>query len=323
MPAPRVSSVDLSVEIGPLTLRNPVLSASGTYGHGLEMCHFTPPERVGGLVSKTVTPNPRGGNPQPRICETEAGLLNSIGLENKGLDHYVEHTLPEVRGADTVIVTNIGGESFEEFVAMAERLDGEDAIDLFEVNLSCPNVQGGKLPFSTEPEKAAEITRAIRAATSKPFSVKLSPNVTRIDELAIAVEEAGATAITAVNTLLGLSVDWRTGKPGLGTVQGGYSGPGMKPVALRCAWECARAVSIPVIGCGGIASASDALEFLVAGCSAVELGTACFADPALPGRLVEELEELLRAAGVERLRDLIGTIRDGRSVKELSCASST
>jgi len=309
-------TMDLSVEIGPLVLRNPVLSASGTFGHGLEMCHFTPPERVGGLVSKTVTPRPRHGNPQPRICETEAGLLNSIGLENKGVEHYREHTLPEVARADTLIVTNIGGESFEEFVRMAEILGEEPAIDAFEVNLSCPNVQGGRLPFSTEPDKARRVTAAIKAVTKKPVFVKLSPNVTRIADMARAVEDAGADAITAVNTLLGLAVDWRTGRPGLGTVQGGYSGPGVKPVALRCAWECARAVSIPVIGCGGISTARDLLEFLVVGCSAAQIGTACFADPALPGRMVDELRGLLADAGVARVRDLIGTIADGRQRAE-------
>ncbi len=303
---------DLAVTLGPLSLRNPVLSASGTYGHGLEMCHFTPPERMGGLVSKTVTLRPRPGNAQPRICETRAGLLNSIGLENKGVENYVETILPDMLGADTVVFTNIGGESVEDFAEIAARLDREPAVDVLEVNLSCPNVQGGKLPFATDPSNAARAVEAVRRATSKPVFAKLSPNVSHIGEMAQAVEQAGATGITAVNTLLGLAVDWRTGKPGLGTVQGGYSGPGIKPVALRCAWECARSVSIPVIGCGGIATAEDVLEFLAAGCGAVELGTACFADPALPGRIVEDLERLLDEAGRASIRSVIGSIRDGR-----------
>jgi len=303
---------DLSVELGPLHLRNPVLTASGTYGHGTEMCQFTPPERIGGLVSKTVTLAPRPGNAPPRICETEAGLLNSIGLENRGLEHYLAHTLPEVARADTVVVTNIGGEAAEEFVELARRLDREDAIDALEVNLSCPNVQGGRLPFGTDPDNAARVIAGVRAATSKPVLAKLSPNVARIADMARAVEEAGAHAITAVNTLLGLAVDWRTGRPGVATVQGGYSGPAVKPVALRCAWECARSVSIPVVGCGGIATADDALEFLVAGCAAVQVGTASFADPALPGRLVEELGARMEESGVARVADLIGTIHDGR-----------
>ncbi len=307
MPTP-----DLSVRLGKLELRNPVLSASGTYGHGLEMREFTPPSALGGWVSKTVTLRPRGGNESPRICETEAGLLNSIGLENRGIDHYLAHTLPEMARADTVVVTNIGGESAEEFVELARRLDPREEVDALEVNLSCPNVQGGRLPFATEPRNAAAVMAAVRAVTGKPLFAKLSPNVHDIGALARAVEEAGADGITAVNTLLGLALDWRTGRPGLATVQGGYSGPALKPVALRCAWECARSVSIPVIGCGGVASARDVLEYLVAGCTAVEIGTACFADPALPGKVVSELERCLQAEGIARLCDLIGTIHDGR-----------
>ncbi len=301
----------LAVRIGPLELRNPVLSASGTFGHGLEMRAFTPPESVGGLVSKTVTVRPRPGNPAPRICETGAGFLNSIGLENKGIDHYVREVLPTMADADTVVVTNIGGESVEEFVQLAERLDGEGAVAMLEVNLSCPNVQGGKLPFATRPEMAEAVIGAVRAATSKPILAKLSPNVSDIAAMARAVEGAGADGVTAVNTLLGMAVDWRTGKPGLGTVQGGYSGPAIKPVALRCAWACARAVSIPVVGCGGIAGVDDALEYLAVGCTAVQVGTSSFSDPGLPGRIAGEMAERLDAAGVAAVTDLVGSIRDG------------
>jgi len=304
--------VELSVRLASLALRNPILSASGTYGHGLEMCHFTPPDRLGGWVSKTVTPRPRPGNPAPRIAETEAGFLNSIGLENKGIDAYVADVLPTMAQADTVVVTNIGGESPDEYVELARRLDGEEAVDALEVNLSCPNVQGGRIPFGTDPENARAVIRAVRAVTAKPIFAKLSPNVTRIEEMAVAVEEGGADGITAVNTVLGMSVDWRTGAPGLATVQGGYSGPAIKPIALRCAWLCARAVSIPVIGCGGIATVDDALEFLVVGCTAVQVGTASFADPALPGRMVTELEERLTERGIGRVDALIGTVQDGR-----------
>jgi dihydroorotate dehydrogenase (NAD+) catalytic subunit len=305
---------DLAIELGPLQLRNPVLTASGTYGHGLEMRHFTPPELLGGWVSKTVTPRPRPGNPAPRICETSAGFLNSIGLENKGIDAYVRDVLPVMAGADTVVVTNVGGESPEEFAELAARLDGEEAVDALEINLSCPNVDGGRLLFSSDAASAARVIAGVRAATRKPIFAKLSPNVSGIGEIAKAVAGAGADGITAVNTLLGLAVDWRSGRPGLATVQGGYSGPAIKPVALRCAWECARSVAIPVIGCGGIGSADDALEYLVVGCAAVQIGTAAFADPALPGRIVRALEERLAAAGIARVRDLIGTIRDGRDL---------
>jgi len=305
-------AVELAIELGPLALKNPILSASGTYGHGLEMCHFTPPERLGAWVSKTVTLRPRPGNPAPRICETRAGFLNSIGLENKGVDAYVRDVLPQMAASGVVVITNVGGESPAEYARMAERLESEPAVHALEVNLSCPNVDGGKLPFATEPAAAARVIEGVRAATSKPIFAKLSPNVSGIGAIAKACEDAGADGITAINTLLGTSVDWRTGKPGLATVQGGYSGPAIKPVALRCAWECARSVTIPVIGCGGIASADDALEFLVAGCSAVQIGTAAFADPALPGRLVLEIEQRLAEAGVARVRELVGTIRDGR-----------
>lgn len=309
-----MSACDLSVRIGSLALRNPVLSASGTYGHGLEMGVFTAAAELGAWVSKTVTLEPRAGNASPRLCETEAGLLNSIGLENRGLEHYLAHTLPVMLGADTVVVTNIGGERVQDFAELARRLDGEAAVDALEVNLSCPNVQGGKLPFATDRALAAEVIRAVRAATHKPIWAKLSPNTAGLSEIARAVEGAGADAITAVNTLLGLALDWRTRRPGLATVQGGYSGPGIKPVALRCAWECARAVAIPVIGCGGIQGAADALEYVVAGCSAVQVGTASFADPGLPGKVARDMASLLAAQGIASVRELCGTIHDGREL---------
>ena len=302
---------DLAVRIGPLELRNPLLSASGTYGHGLEMRHFCPPAAVGGLVSKTVTLRPRAGNRAPRVCETEAGFLNSIGLENRGIDAYLADVLPTLEGADTVVVTNIGGEASHEFVELARRLDECDATDALEINLSCPNVQGGRLVFSTDPHAAAEVVAAVRAVTTKPLFAKLSPNVARIGEIARAVEAAGADAITAINTLLGMSVDWRTRRPGLATIQGGYSGLAVKPVALRCAWECARSVRVPVIGCGGITSAADVLEFLVVGCAAVQVGTASFGDPGLLARLAGEVEALLDDAGIASARELVGSLDTG------------
>ncbi|NUP95892.1 MAG: dihydroorotate dehydrogenase [Planctomycetaceae bacterium] len=299
----------LETSVGPLRLRNPILSASGTFGHGLEMQHFAPPETLGGLVSKTVTLKPRPGNPHPRIAETEAGLLNSIGLENRGIEAYLRDVLPTMANAACAVVTNIGGEKPEDFAAVAALLDSRPEVDALEVNLSCPNVQGGKLPFSTDAKLAESVIRGVRAATKKPLFAKLSPNVTDIGEIARGCEAGGADAITAVNTLLGMSVDWRTGKPGLNTVIGGYSGSGVKPVALRCAYQCARAVKIPVIGCGGIARASDVLEFLVVGCSAVEVGTSCFSDPANLARLAGEIEALLDERGIAELASLIGSVR--------------
>lgn len=310
-----IPMADLSIQLGPLALRNPVMSASGTYGHGLEMQYFSAPETLGALVSKTVTLEPRPGNPAPRIAETEAGFLNSIGLENRGVEHYIEHTLPVVRRANTLVVTNVGGASVKDFVEIAARLEREEGIDALEINLSCPNVDGGKLPFGTVPAMAAEVISSIRKVSSRPLFAKLSPNVTRISEMAIAVESAGAAGITAVNTMLGMGVDWRTGRPALATVQGGYSGVGIKPVALRCAWECAKAVSIPVIGCGGIASARDVLEFLSVGCHGVQIGTASFSNPALLGELALELERLLGEAGFDSIQQVVGNVQDGREPK--------
>jgi len=312
---------DLTVALGPLTLRNPILSASGTFGHGLEMRHFASPSALGGLVSKTVSLLPRPGNPAPRIAETTAGMLNSIGLENRGIESYRRETLPSMATADTLVFTNIGGEAPGEFAELAAMLEEEEAVDALEVNLSCPNVQGGKLPFGTDPAAAEAVIAGVRAASTRPIFAKLSPNVARIGEMARAVEAGGADGITAVNTLLGMGVDWRTRRAAIATVQGGYSGPAIKPVALRCAWECARTVAIPVIGCGGIGSAADVLEFLVAGCTAVEVGTACFSDPGLLGRLAGEVDALLDEAGIDRVDALIGSLRDGREGTEPAALS--
>lgn len=301
---------DLRVTLAGLELRNPILSASGTFGHGLEMQHIVPPAALGGLVSKTVTREPRKGNPMPRIAETEAGFLNSIGLENRGLQAYLDHTLPEVAGADTAIITNVGGHDIEEFAEVARRLAGYAELAALEINLSCPNVDGGKLPFSTDPARCEEAVAAVRAAVDevapdKPIFVKLSPNVSFIDELAVAAEAGGASALTAVNTALGMGIDWRSGKPALNTVVGGYSGVALKPIALRCAYQCAQAVRIPIIGCGGIACADDVLQFLAVGCSAVQVGTSSFSDPALLGRLADEVDALLDEAGFAAVSELI------------------
>jgi dihydroorotate dehydrogenase (NAD+) catalytic subunit len=300
--------VKLYTSLGNLQLKNPIMSASGTFGHGLEMQHFVPPASLGAWVSKTVTLLPRHGNPAPRIRETEAGFLNSIGLENRGVEAYIEETLPSLEGIDSRVVTNVGGESPEAFVAIVERLTDFEIIDAFEVNLSCPNVDRGRLPFATDPKVAEGIISRVRKVTNKPIFAKLSPNVSRIGEMAVAVEAGGADGITAVNTMLGMQVDWRTGKPGLATLMGGYSGIGVKPVALRCAYECVQAVSIPVIGCGGISSADDVLEFLAVGCRAVQVGTASFSDPGLMKDMAQELITLLDSQGLDSVEDVIGCI---------------
>lgn len=299
---------DLSVELCGLALRSPILSASGTFGHGLEMQHMVPPETVGGLVSKTVTIRPRPGNPMPRIAEVRAGFLNSIGLENRGIQSYLDHTLPEVRGANTAIITNVGGESIEDFVRATEALAGCEEISAFEVNLSCPNVDGGRLPFSTDPAVAAEVIGAVKKATDKPVIAKLSPNVTRIGEIAKGAEQGGADGLTAVNTALGMGVDWRKRKPLLNTVVGGYSGAGLMPIALRCAWECLQATDIPVIGCGGIQDAEDVMQFLCIGCTAVQVGTASFSEPGLLARLGTDLGLLLEELGCSSVNEYLGSL---------------
>ncbi len=305
--------VDLSTTLAGLTFQNPLMSASGTFGHGVEMTGMVPFESLGAWVSKTVTWDPRPGNPLPRIHETEAGFLNSIGLENRGIEHYIEHVLPALGQAralqpGTRVVTNLGGHCSEEFARLAERLDGQDCIDAFELNLSCPNVDGGKLPYSTDPARAEEVLAGVRKVTNKPLFAKISPNVTRVDEIAKGCEAGGAHAITAGNTLLGMGVDWRRRTPRLATGVGGYSGMAIKPVSLRCAYQVASAVSIPVIGCGGIQCAEDVMEYLVVGCQAVQVGTVSFSDPSALARMGQELAELLHSEGIDTLSDCIGTL---------------
>lgn len=299
----------LEVQLGPIRLKNPVMSASGTFGHSVEMAPFVDFSKIGAVVLKSVTQKPRPGNPPPRLFETASGLMNSIGLENHGIDAFLREELPRLRNCGATLVANLAGESVEEFRHLAERLDAAEEIDAMEVNLSCPNVQGGRLLFSSEPGNAEAVIRAVRRETKKPVFAKLSPNVTRIGEIARAAEGAGADAVTAVNTLLALAVDWRRRSPRLGAGFGGLSGPAIKPIALRMVYECRQAVKIPVIGCGGVKDADDVLEFLVAGATAVQVGTWTYVEPAGIGRIVDDLPERLGEAGVARASDLIGTLR--------------
>ncbi|MCA8951884.1 MAG: dihydroorotate dehydrogenase [Planctomycetes bacterium] len=304
MPHPRAV---LKTRLGELTLTNPVLSASGTFGSGWEGRGFSDLSRVGGLVSKTVTVKPRPGNPPPRIFETPAGMLNSIGLENRGADVFIPETLPKMKqlaGEHGRVIVNIGGESIDDFVELAERFTTA-GVDALEVNLSCPNVQEGRLLFSTEPRMCERAVAAVKACTDVPVFAKLSPNVTDIVAIAKAAEQGGADGLTAINTLIGMAIDWRARRPVLGRGIGGLSGPAIRPVAVRMVYEICRNVKIPVIGVGGIASASDVLEFLCAGAAAVQVGTAQFADPALMVRLVAELETELAAIGAT-VEQLIG-----------------
>ena len=301
----------MEVSLGGLRLRNPVLTASGTCGSGLELAPFADLARLGGVVGKTVTREPRPGNPPPRTFETAGGMLNSIGLQNPGIDRFVEEVLPEVAKAGYVFVANVAGESAEDFAGLAARIDEAAArhgVAALEANLSCPNVAGG-LDFSIYPRLAAKVVAAMRRATRLPLVAKLSPNVTDVRPLARACEEAGADALSLVNTYLGAAVDWRRRAPVFGRVLAGLSGPAIKPLALFQVWRASSAVGIPVIGIGGIETAEDALEFLCAGARAVQVGTALFRSPAAAGEILDGMERLLEENGVADVNDLVGTLR--------------
>lgn len=306
----------LATSLGSLALANPVLSASGTFGSGWEGRTFADLSKVGALVSKTVTVHPRHGNPPPRIQETASGMLNSIGLENRGADRFLADTLPKMKSLGPRVIVNIGGESIDEFVQLAERFSAA-GVDALEVNLSCPNVQEGKLLFSTEPRLTEQAVRAVKRVATVPVFAKLSPNVTDITVIARAAEQGGADGLTAINTLIGMAVDWRRRRPVLGRTIGGLSGPAIKPVALRLVYEVARVVRIPVIGVGGARTAEDVLEFLCAGASAVQLGTAAFTDPAVMVAVVDELPRLLTSARTS-LAELQGCLLRG-AVAPRSC----
>ena len=310
-PATRDSTVDLSVQVGPLRLANPIMTASGTAGLGLEMEPFWDLGAAGAVVVKTITKKPRRGNPMPRLCETPSGLLNSIGLPNKGIDAFIDITLPKLRGKAACLIVNIAGTCTGEFGELAARLDGAEGVDALELNISCPNVEGGDLPFGRDPQVVHRLVRDVRSATRLPIITKLSPNVSDIAEIARAAKEAGSDAVSLINTLLGMSVDWRTGKPGLGTTIGGLSGPAIKPIALRMCWEVARNVDIPVIGIGGIRTADDALEFLCVGCSAVQIGTAHYRTPDAVPRALDGLRERLAEAGRRDVRSVIRSVTAG------------
>ena len=305
--------MDLSVTLGRLRLKNPILAASGTFGYAQEMAGIVDFARLGGIIPKTVTRQPRAGNPPPRTVETPSGMLNSIGLDNDGLDYFIRHHLPYLRGLPTAVVANIAGKDEDEFLEMAERLGREPGLAGLELNLSCPNVAGG-LDFATEPGVTRRIVRRVREVCELPLLAKLTPNVTDVVTIARAAAEAGADAVTLVNTFIGMAVDWRRRRPVLGNVTGGLSGPAIKPLALRMVWQVARQVPVPVVGIGGIATLDDVMEFLVAGASAVQLGTVNFYDPTASERIVNQLPDPLRRLGASSVREVIGTLTvDGGS----------
>lgn len=302
--------VDLRISLNRLQLANPILVASGTFGYAREMAAYVDFSRLGGVIPKTITPQPRAGNPPPRTVETAAGMLNSIGLDNDGLDAFIEKHLPYLLGLPTAVIANIAGRTVDDFVHMAARLSAFPNLAAIELNISCPNVTGG-VDFGTDPRLARQVVTAVRGACTLPVIAKLTPNVTDITAIAAAAAEGGADALSLVNTFQGMAIDWRQRRPILGNTIGGLSGPAIKPLALRCVWQVAQKVQVPLIGIGGIQSLDDVLEFLVAGASAVQIGTANFYNPGLCSRLVEQLERTLAAEHIGRVSDIVGTLRAG------------
>lgn len=300
--------VQLNTKIGSLELKNPVMTASGTFGYGTEYADFMDISRLGAIIVKGTTLNPRQGNPYPRMAETPSGMLNAVGLQNKGVDYFVDHIYPEVRKIRTNIIVNVSGSCIDDYVQTAGIINTLDDIPAIELNISCPNVKQGGMAFGVNPESAAQVVAAVRKVYDKTLIVKLSPNVTDITEIARAVEDAGADSVSLINTMLGMAIDAEKRKPILSTVTGGMSGPAVKPVALRMVWQTAKAVKIPVIGLGGICSATDAVEFLLAGASAIQIGTANFIDPSISEKVIDGIEDYLNRHGFVSVQEIIGAL---------------
>ena len=300
---------NLQTNLAGLEFKNPFILASGTCGYGRELAQVYDLALLGGISVKGTTLNPRSGNPPPRIAETPAGMLNSVGLQNPGIDQVLATELPFLRQYDLTVLLNIAGNDQEDYRQIAEKLADSQDLDAVELNISCPNVKAGGMAFGTDPQVAAEVTAIVRQATKLPLIVKLSPNVANIAEIAQAVEAAGADAVSLINTLQGMAIDLKARKPILANILGGLSGPAVKPVALRMVWQVSRAVKIPVIGMGGIASAEDALEFMLAGASAVQVGSAPFRNPLLMPQMIEDMAAWLDAEGVKEVTELIGALR--------------
>jgi dihydroorotate dehydrogenase (NAD+) catalytic subunit len=292
-----------------LTIKNPVMTASGTFGYGLEYGDFIDLNRLGGVLVKGTTLHPRQGNPYPRMAETPSGMLNAVGLQNKGVDYFCEHIYPTISGYDTAMIVNVSGSQVEDYIETAEKINALEGIPAIELNISCPNVKEGGMAFGVTCAGAASVVRAVRAVYDKTLIVKLSPNVTDITEIARAVEAEGADSISMINTLLGMAIDAEKRRPVLSTITGGLSGPAVKPIALRMVWQTAQAVKVPIIGMGGIASAKDAIEFLLAGASAVEVGTYNFVDPSVTTQIVDGIEDYMRRHGFTDINDLIGALQ--------------
>ena len=299
---------DLRVNIGALSLKNPVMTASGTFGYGLEFQDFIPLDGLGGIIVKGTTLKPREGNDYPRMAETPQGMLNCVGLQNKGVDYFCEHIYPQIKGIDTNMIVNVSGSSPEDYAECAARIDALDGIPAIELNISCPNVKDGGMAFGVTCAGASSVVKAVRQRYHKTLIVKLSPNVTDIAEIARSVEAEGADSVSLINTLMGMAIDVERRKSLLSIGTGGLSGPAVKPVALRMVWQVAKAVKIPVIGLGGICTARDAIEFFMAGATAIEIGTANFLDPAVTIKVRNGISEWLDAHGCQSVHDIIGCL---------------
>lgn len=299
---------DLRVNLGGIKMKNPVMTASGTFGYGDEFKPFVDLNQLGGLVVKGITLKPRQGNPPPRIVETSSGMLNAIGLQNVGVDGFIQKKLPYLRNFDTAVIVNISGCGLSEYVEISKRLSEVEGVAGLELNISCPNVEGG-MDFGLDPKLTYSLVEAVRKSTSLPLVVKLSPNVTDIVEIASAAESAGADAISAVNTFLGLKIDIKTRKPLLANITGGLSGPAIRPLAVRMVWQIAKAVKIPIVGIGGITTAEDALEFIIAGATAVAIGTANFVNPRVSLEVVEGIAEFMRRGKLSSIKELVGSVK--------------
>lgn len=298
--------VDLSVEIGKLKLKNPIMTASGTFGYGEEFADFIDLNRLGGIIVKGTTLHHREGNPYPRMAETPSGMLNAVGLQNKGVDYFIEHIYPRIKDLDTRVIVNVSGSCIDDYVAVCDKLSPLDKVAAVEINISCPNVKQGGMGFGTTCSGAESVTSAVRKAYGGTMIVKLTPNVTDITEIARAVEAAGADAVSLTNTFLGMAIDVEKRKPMLSTITGGLSGPCIRPIAVRMVWQVANAVKVPVVGLGGIASGRDAIEFLLAGATAVQIGTANFVDPQVTVKAIDYIEDYLKRHQIASVRELIG-----------------
>lgn len=300
--------VKLGVNIGGLNLKNPVLTASGTFGYGEEFADFIDLNRLGGFVIKGTTINHREGNPYPRMAETPSGMLNAVGLQNKGVDYFIDNIYPRIKDVDSNVIVNVSGATIDDYVAVCEKLTPFDKINAIEVNISCPNVKQGGMAFGTTADGAAQVARAVRKAFPKTVIIKLSPNVTDITEIARAVEAEGADAVSLINTLLGMAIDVERQRPYLSTITGGLSGPAVRPVAVRMVWQVAKAVNIPVVGLGGIMNGRDAIEFMLAGARAIQVGTANFVDPSVTMKIIDYMEDYCQRHGISDINDIVGMI---------------